>query len=198
MPKIKFYLNNIHLYFNFKSYWWIYLANLIAAIVGIVIGILVARNTSSEDCFDLYGLLKSGEYGYFSTFFKYALYLLPLAIISIFSITYPALMSVSTILVLYYGYKIGFDIMSSISIATNTAVLSIILFWLPYIAIFICLTSTISVYNLTFNHCIGCINFCPKLIKNSAKMAMFLYVLALILVLSITIILPFVWKILFY
>ncbi len=198
IPKIKLYLNNIQLYFNFKAYWWIYLATLIASIIGIVIGILVARDTNCDNFFDLYGLLKSGEYNYFSSFFKFSLYLLPLSIFALISIINPAFSAITGVLAMYFGYKIGFDIMSSTSQSPSTATLTIILFWLPYMLVATALSSTIIVYNLTFNHCLGCINPCPKLVKNSAKMSLFLYVLATILVLVITIILPFAWNLLFY
>lgn len=198
LPKFKIYLSNIAMHFDIKSYWWIYLINTIVAIIGVVVGILVARNSNFEDSFDLYWLLKQGEYGYFSIFIKYSFFMLILGLISLISIFNPLFAIFSTILLCYFGYKIGYVTLSSLMLNSSTAILTIILFWLPYIILSIGLSSTITISNLTLNNCVGNVNCCANLIKKSTIIFLYLYILASILILLISIIIPLLWKLIFY
>lgn len=170
----------------------------IASVVGLIIGIMVGKNIDTPDQLSPYQLLAQTQYGSFGNFLKILLYLAIAIFIAFLSILNPSFALLSICSAIFVGYRIGFLITVSFNVNVATAILSLILYYLPLWLTFLAVIATLLIFNLSYNNCLKSINLCKNIIALSARVALILLILAIIAALILCVLLPLIFNLLFF
>lgn len=197
-PKIRFYASNIKSALQLEKFWWVYLVTAIISIVGLIIGIMVGKNIDKPDQFAPYQLLSLSQYSYFGNFLKISVYFAVVIFIAFLSIFNPTFGLLSLCTTIFVGYRMGYLITVSFNVNVATAILSLLLYYLPLWIAFLTVIATQIIFNLTYNNCIKSINWCKNLIILSGRVALFLFILAVIVALVLCVLLPLIFNLLFF
>ncbi|MGN0771790.1 MAG: hypothetical protein ACI4MI_04295 [Christensenellales bacterium] len=198
VPKLRVFPANIHSNLQLKKYWWIFLVIAISSIIGLIIGIVVGKDIDNPDQFCPYLLLSEGGYSYFGSWFKISLYFALVIFIAFLSILNPLFSLISFGVIAFVGYRIGYSLTVAFKVNALTAIFSLILYYLPLWLLFMAVSAIIVIYNLGFNNCINGLNLCPNILKSSAKISLILLIVCLVINLVICILLPLIFRFLFY
>ncbi|MGN0796755.1 MAG: hypothetical protein ACI4M5_00960 [Christensenellales bacterium] len=196
--RIRLYACNIKSALQLEKYWWVYLVTAIISIVGLIIGIMIGKNIDKPDQFAPYQLLSLSQYSYFSNFLKISLYFALVIFIAFLSIFNPTFALFSLCTAIFVGYRIGYLITVSFNVNVATAILSLLLYYLPLWIAFLTVIATQIIFNLNYNNCIKSINWCKNLIIMSGRTALFLFILAVLVALILCVLLPLIFNVLFF
>lgn len=197
-PKIRFYVSNIKSVLQLEKFWWVFLVTAILSIIGLIIGIMVGKNIDQPDQFAPYQLLSLSQYSYFSNFLKISIYFALVIFVAFLSIFNPTFGLVSLCVAIFVGYRVGYLITVSFNVNVATAILSLILYYLPLWIAFLMVIATQIIFNLGYNNCIKSINTCKNLIILSSRAALILLILAIVVALVLCVILPLIFNLLFF
>lgn len=181
-----------------RSNWQFILMLTIIFIGGIVLGIVVAVNTSFSAPTNPFALLQTGNYGAFKYFFIYTLMALLICIIMWLNNINKLFIILSISLIFYVGYKLGYNCVESVNAAIGSGILSIIIFYIPiFFANLVAIMTMLKYSSRNWLRCKSNLT-CPFLLKKAAKFCLINFFWLTIVIFIFTVLLPSILKLILY